>query len=103
MDVPPTLEETVDQFLASTPKGERTKQGLIAALQQREDQIADFLRLAADQLGTYPEFVAFIMAQARLGSPVDEEAMGFLHQRFHARMEWIRQQMEGGGGDAPSS
>jgi hypothetical protein len=102
MDQPPTLEETVDQFLTSTPKGQRTKQGFIEVLRQREDQVADYLRLCADQLGTYPEFVAFVMAQARLGTPVDDYGMALLHQQFHSRMEWLREQL-GGGGDDPST
>lgn len=73
---------------------------LIAALVEREDRIADFLRLTAQTFGLYPFVVAEVIAAAELGTAPTEEERELIHQQYLAGMRelWGSQ---GGQGDPP--
>lgn len=90
----PTVRDVVDRHRNLI--GDTVADQLIADLYQREDLVADFLRLAGTQLGTFPEFVAKVLTDAGLGTPVSTEEQAYLNQQFAARMEWLQQQFRQG-------
>ena len=89
-----TVAEVVNTALRETI-GDEAADEVIRLLIQREDMIADNLRLAATQLGTFPELVAKVMADVGLGSPVSDEQKQLLDQQFVARIQWLQQQFGG--------
>lgn len=101
-EVPPvaTVEQIMDKYRNLT--GDTVADQIKADLYAREDELADRLRVIATHLGTYPEFVAFVLAEQGLGTPADETTMEFLHAGFHRRMAWLQEQFRGGEGGAPT-
>jgi hypothetical protein len=91
-----TVREIVDTALRERI-GDEAAEEVINLLIRREDMIADNLRLAATQLGTFPELVAKVMADVGLGTPVDDDTKVMLDQQFVARIVWLQQQMGGQG------
>lgn len=86
----PTVAEIVDRhrnLIGSTIANE-----MIAALQDREDNMADLIRLAGVQFGTFPELVAKVLMDVGLGTPPDEALRNHINEQFAGRMEWLRQQ-----------
>ena len=72
--------------------GDQVAEQMIADLIAREDMLADGLRMAGSQLGTFPEFVAKVLADIGLGTPVEPEVQQHLNAQFAARLEWLQQQ-----------
>jgi hypothetical protein len=72
--------------------GETVASELEAALLEREDGIADQLRLMGAQLGAMPEFVAKALLDVGLGTPPDEETRAFIERGFTTRLEWLQEQ-----------
>lgn len=70
---------------------------LTGALVERENVMADMLRLAGMQFGLFPQIVAEVFAEVGIGSPVDEEARRLIHEQFTALMEELQRQHGGGG------
>lgn len=93
----PTVREVVDKHRNLI--GETVAEQLITDLTQREDLIGDMLRQAGTQLGTFPEFVAKVLADVGLGTPVSEEHQAYLNQQFATRLEWLQQQFRDGPGN----
>lgn len=91
----PTVREVVDK--QRNLIGDTVADQMIADLIQREDLIADMLRLAGSQLGTFPEFVAKVLADVGLGTPVTPEIQEHLNKQFAARMEWLQEQFRNNG------
>lgn len=91
----PTVAETVERARDEDAGSERH---LIECLIAREDRIADALRVAGSQLGTYPELVAKVLADVGLGSPVDEQTKALLDKQFTERVQWINEQIRRQGG-----
>jgi hypothetical protein len=89
-----TVAEIVDTALRERI-GDEAADEVIRLLVQREDMMADNLRLAATQLGTFPELVAKVLADVGLGTPVDDTTKTMLDQQFVARIAWLQQQMRG--------
>lgn len=90
-----TVAEVIDTALRESV-GDEVADEVIRLLVAREDMIADNLRLAATQLGTFPELVAKVMADVGLGSPVTDEEKQLLDQQFVARVQWLQRQIRGG-------
>ena len=67
-------------------------EALLAELLDREDQIADLLRLAGQQFGAEPAFVAEVLAVAGLGTPLSADERLVVHEQFHATMERLRRE-----------
>jgi len=88
-----SLDHVLGQF-------EGVPDGLKQALMDREDNIADMLRLAGAQYGTFPQIVAEVLCQAGLGTPPSAEERLMIHNQFHAVIEELRRQF--GIGDEPS-
>jgi hypothetical protein len=95
-----TINDVIDDCEVTAGLDEAAKNTVIAALQEREDQIRDNLNVIAAQLGTYPEFVAEAFAEVGLGTPPTPEVREMLRTQFATRMAWLqeqyRQQQEGG-------
>ena len=88
-----SLDQVLGQF-------EGVPDGLKQALLDREDNIADMLRLAGAQFGTFPQIVAEVLCQVGLGTPLPQEERSMIHQQFHAVIEELRRQY--GLGDEPT-
>lgn len=93
----PTVAEVVTRHLNDSDS-EPARDALVADLIEREDLIADQLRVAGSQLGTFPELVAKVLADVGLGTPVSEEQMVYLNQQFTARVAWLQEQFRQHGG-----
>jgi hypothetical protein len=70
--LPPSLDSVLDGLSARHLPGDRA--AIQAALVEREDQVADFLRLAGQQFGLFPQIVAEVLSQTGLGTPVSDRA-----------------------------
>jgi hypothetical protein len=86
----PTVAEVVEQARDEDAGSDRH---LIECLIAREDRIADALRIAGTQLGTYPELVAKVLADVGLGTPVSAEVKAMLDMQFIARINWLNEQI----------
>jgi precorrin-3B methylase len=62
-------------------------EALIAALEARENDMADVLRLNAVQFSLFPEIVAEVLAAVEMGGPMTTEQRAMIHSNFHIRME----------------
>lgn len=69
---------------------------LTSALIERENVMADMLRMAGMQFGLYPQIVAEVFAEVGVGSPVDETQRTMIRQQFTALMEELQRQHGGG-------
>lgn len=68
---------------------------LIHALVEREEAIADILRLAGIQFGLFPEIVAEVLAQVQMGRPISVEQRAMVHSNFHALMQRLHDEQQG--------
>ncbi len=69
-------------------------------LLEREDAIADQLRVMGMNLGAMPEFVAQALVEVGLGTPPSPEEKTMIAQQFSAKLAWLQEEfrrMEGGG------
>jgi hypothetical protein len=72
---------------------------LEAALVEREDEIADLLRLNGQQFGVYPEIVAEVIVGIGLGSPPDETVREMIRRQFVDLMERLQEEYRRQQGD----
>lgn len=73
------------------------KDGLKAALYQREDLIGDSLRELGRRFGLYPEIVAHCLTnEVYLGTPTDEVTRSHINAQFLALMERLRNEQNNG-------
>lgn len=86
----PTIREILDKHRNLI--GDTVAEALEKDLTQREDLIADMLRVAGAQLGTFPEFVAKVLMDVGLGTPVEPDVQQHLNTQFASRMEWLQEQ-----------
>lgn len=70
---------------------------LIERLVEREESVADILRLAGVQFGLFPEIVAEVFAQVGVGRPISLEQRSMIHSNFHVLMERLRREQQGEG------
>ena len=68
---------------------------LEAALMEREDGMADLLRLAGAQFGVYSEIVSEVLAQIGIGTPLPEDQRQYIRQQFIALMTRLRDEQQG--------
>ena len=71
-------------------------EALINALTEREQAIADMLRMAGQQFGLYPQIVAEVLAEVELGGPTPEPQRTMIRTQFNELMDAIRRAHEGG-------
>lgn len=76
-----SIEEVVREKQGAPPEA------LVAALVEREDEVADMLRLAGIQFGVYPAIVAKVFKDVGLGTPPDETLAALIDAQFVALME----------------
>lgn len=81
-----TIEEIVGQ-------NHDAPDALIAALTDREDKIADNIRMAAIQFGAMPQFTAKVLMDLGLGSPVSEEQRALIDAQFLDTINQMREQV----------
>lgn len=84
-----TIEEVVNAHIR---EGQVYRSALIRALQEREDAMADNIRLAGVQFGAYPELTAKVLMDIGLGTPPSPEAQEHINTQFAGRLEWLQQQ-----------
>jgi len=72
-------------------------ESLTAALVQREQAMADLLRMAGVQFGMYPQIVAEVLAEIEMGEPISVEQRTMIHSQFHLLMEQIASAHRGEG------
>lgn len=87
----PTIASIVSGWLAEGAPPEV----LIARLTEREDTLADRLRVAGTQFGLFPAIVAEVLCDIGLGTPPDPETRDHIHRQFLAQMEELRRMIEG--------
>jgi hypothetical protein len=75
--------------------GEVGTAAILRTLTAREDQIADYLRLAGAQFGMYPWIIAEVLAQIGLGTPPSEDERTLIRRQFIEGMEELRRQQGG--------
>lgn len=86
------IGEVVDAHISTDAD---TRARLIGALTEREDNMADILRLAGMQFGMFPFIVAEVLAQVGLGTAPTEEARDMIRQSYISGMEELRRAQEG--------
>lgn len=90
------VEEWVSTLDPDRPTSSNVVDPLIAALVDREDEIASGLRSAGDQLGADGAFVNKAIADLGLGTPYSPEEMATINRMFTERVDYwnniIRQQ-----------
>jgi hypothetical protein len=69
---------------------------LRARLYAREDNMADLFRLAGVQFGLFPQIVAEVLAEAGLGTPIDDAERLHIRRNFAVLMERLREEHERG-------
>jgi hypothetical protein len=84
LPVPPSIESVLDQHLGARPPS------LAEALVEREEQIADILRIVGVQWGVLPPIMAEVFAQIGLGRPISTEQRALIHSQFHRAVEAIQ-------------
>lgn len=72
---------------------------LRARLLAREDNIADVLRLAGDQLGAMPQLVAEVICLTGLGTPPSDEERALIHAQYRDTMQQLAEELRRLRGD----
>lgn len=93
--VKPVIETLVEaKLLPRKPKWlrERTEQRYREVLLEREDRIADLLRIAGAQYGVYPQIVSEVIASIGIGTPPTEEERALIRQNYINLLAWLREQ-----------
>jgi uncharacterized protein Yka (UPF0111/DUF47 family) len=94
--MPPTLDSVLDRFVGST-FSPTDREAIQAALVEREDAVADFLRMAARQFGLFPQIVAEVLAETGLGTAPSPEVRNMIHRQFHELMQQVERAQRGDG------
>jgi hypothetical protein len=86
----PSITDTVTAAMPGLPGEKQT--ALIAALTEREDRMADLLRMAGHQFGLYPWIVAEVFAQVGIGTAPDTTTRAMIRVQFEQGMEELARQ-----------
>ena len=89
-----SLSHVMAHFVEDRLVNESAAAAMTDFLMQREDQIAETLRVAGSQFGLFPEIVAEVLTEIGIGTPPDDTTREFIKQNFIARMQWIQQQQQ---------
>jgi hypothetical protein len=65
---------------------------LINDLVEREEGLADMLRMAGIQFGLYPQIVSEVLASVEMGAPMESPQRDLIHAQFVALMEELQRQ-----------
>jgi len=84
--------ESIEQVCARVSAAGGDMAALVTALIEREEAIADNLRMAGAQFGLYPQIVAKVLADLEFGTPIDETQKAFVTEQFNNLMAEIRRQ-----------
>ena len=90
----------IEDIIAVSTIPESQREVIVNALVERENRVADYLRLTAQTFGLYPFIVAEAIASAGLGTPPSEEERGLIHAQYLAGMEALWRS-QGGAGEPP--
>jgi beta-galactosidase/beta-glucuronidase len=85
-----SIEEVVREKQDAPPEA------LVAALMEREDEMADTLRMAGIQFGVYPAIVAKVFKDVGIGTPPTEDVGKMIDAQFVALMEAFQRAAEQG-------
>jgi len=83
---------SIEQALAGIDLTDEQRAACVQALIDREDRVADVLRMAGAQFGLYPQIVAEVLAEVGIGTPVPEEARAMIRQQFLALMQQLQEE-----------
>jgi hypothetical protein len=75
-------EQTIHDIVSQYAKGDDNLRDLEAALYAREDSLREDLALAATQFSMYPEIVAKVLDDFRVGSPHTEAESAYIQKQF---------------------
>jgi len=70
-------------------------EALIKALTDREDALADVMRVAGQNFGLYPQIVAEVLADLEFGHPLPQAEREMIHHQFDLLMDELRRQQMG--------
>lgn len=85
-----SLDHVLGHFEGRFEESVRTE--LLTILIDREDNMADFLRLAGIQFGLFPQIVAKVLMDCGMGKPVDDTTRALINAQFTATMEELQRQ-----------
>lgn len=93
--VPPSLEEVLrqwakDQGFVGSPREQDYLRSLQAVLVTRENQIADFLRLAGVKFNLFPQVVSKVLMDVGIGEPVTDEQRRYIDGQFADLLQHLR-------------
>lgn len=71
---------------------EATTTALVSALQERDQAVADYLRIIGSNFGMYPQIVAEALAEVGLGLPLSTEERALIHSAYHQLINELNQQ-----------
>lgn len=72
-------------------------EALIGALVDREQALADVLRMAGQQFGMYPQIVAEVLAEVEMGEPISVDQRAMIKAQFVVLMDQIAAAQRGDG------
>lgn len=91
MPLPPSIEEVLRPFVAAeTMNGATNWTELRDALVEREEYVADVLRVAGQSFGVLPQIMAEVFASIGLGMPLSTEQRALIHSQFHRTIAIIQ-------------
>lgn len=86
LPIPPSIEAVVAQHITDLDQA----RAVVAALVEREELIADVMRVAGQSFGLLPQIVAEVFAQIRFGAPIPDDQRAMIHEQFHRVIEQIQ-------------
>jgi hypothetical protein len=98
-DIPTPMVQPIPQVLEPYALDPRVRALLQADLVDRDNRIADALRLAAARHGAMTQLTAEVICQIGIGDQPDEATRQHIHEQYH--LAWAEVQRflaEGGGG-----
>ena len=84
--LPPTIDSVVREHVSDQAQVEMVTRALV----EREEGIADIMRVAGQSFGLLPQIVAEVFAQIHFGAPITDEHRQLVHQQFHTVIDQIR-------------
>jgi|SRR5215831_686142 len=70
---------------------------LVAQLVAREEAMADYIRMAGQQYGLFPQIVAEVLAEIEMGEPIPAEQRQMVLVQYQALMEQVAAAHRGEG------
>jgi len=95
---PPSIEATIREWgrvwgFRGSPREQEQLEDLVRQLTDREEMLADYLRLAGIQFGVFPQIMAKVFMDAGLGRSIPESQQAMVNRQFTELMVEFRRQM----------